>query len=84
MLISRLMPLLDPEFRFQLLSHMITNFPDWGASKNSDIDRTYPFLRHCIISADMKDLIFAFNGIVPTAVYECMITSKVTIFTVNS
>lgn len=79
MLVSRLMPLMDLPFRFHLLSHMILNFPDWGATKNSEIDKTYPFLRHCVFSAQMSNIIFTFNGNVPAAVYESMLTSKVLI-----
>jgi hypothetical protein len=68
--------------RYSVFSHMIRNFKTWAvggdSSFSSDVDKTYTFLRHCILAADMPHLIRIFNLNLDRSVFPMMVLNKVT------
>lgn len=77
MLVSRLIPLMEPSVRYTTMSTMISTFTIWAAVNNSEIEKTYPFLRHCILASDMIHLLSMINIDVEPHVFEYMAASKV-------
>jgi len=80
MLISRLIPLMEPSVRYGVFQHMVRTFRAWAVGDvafSLEVDKTYPFLRHCILQADMQHLIAVFNSKLDSAVHSSIILSKV-------
>lgn len=74
MLICRALPLIDPSWRYKIIGHLLDIFPLWG---NEKMDKAYPYLRHCILHAEIRDLLTVIGAVSDTQVFESIVLTRV-------
>lgn len=72
MLVFRTLPLIDPAVRYKVLGHLLDIFPMWG-----DQDKAFPYLRHCILHAEIRDLLTVIVSVTDNQMFESIVISKV-------
>lgn len=74
MLVCRTLPLIDPGVRYKVLAYMIDIFPVWGYP---EMEKAFPYLRHCILHAEIRDLLTVISAVRDNKVYDTLAASKV-------
>ncbi|ODM95683.1 Protein PAT1 1 [Orchesella cincta] len=73
MLICRVLPLTDAALRYKVIGNLLDIFPLWGSD---DMDKAFPYLRHCILHAEIRDLLTLIGAVTDNNVFESIVMTK--------
>lgn len=74
MLICRALPLIEPSLRYKVLGNLLDIFPLW---ESEEMNKSFPYLRHCILHAEFKDLLTIIGSVTDSQIFESIVISKV-------
>ncbi|CAL8082077.1 unnamed protein product [Orchesella dallaii] len=73
MLICRVLPLTDATLRYKVIGNLLDIFPLWGSD---DMDKAFPYLRHCILHAEIRNLLTLIGSVTDNNVFESIVMTK--------
>lgn len=74
MLVCRSLPLIDPTVRYKVLGRLLDIFPVWD---DREMEKAFPYLRHCILHAEIRDLLTVIGSVTDNQIFESLVVSKV-------